>query len=262
VIIDAHCHVWPDHIAPRVLAGRPAGLEPIYDGTVGGLRSTMEAAGVDRCLCLGVATTGQTVHRTNEFIGSLDRSQFTPFGTVHPDIAVAENLRSLEDNGILGVKFHPLFQNCSLGDPRVIELFRALADADFPVICHAGGGGDDAANRRGAPALLRAAIDAVPDLRLVACHFGGFHELDEAEELIVGSRVYLETSWPPTMADLEQERIRQIILRHGAERVIFGSDWPMASPEAEIASIRSLGLDPMDEAGILGNNLGLLLGLE
>ena len=122
MIVDAHCHVWPDHIAAKVLAGRPADLDPVHDGTIAGLRRTMAAAGVDHAMCLGVANVARTVERTNEFIGSLDRSRFTPFGTVHPDLPAEVNLKSLRDNGIRGVKLHPMFQDLSFADPRVIEL--------------------------------------------------------------------------------------------------------------------------------------------
>ena len=262
MIIDAHCHIWPDHIAAAVLAGRPAGLDARHDGTVDGLRRTMDAAGIDRAVCLGVAHAARTVPRTNEFIGSLDRARFVPFGTVHPDLPAADNLRSLQDNGITGVKLHPLFQDLSLADPRVISLLAVLADAGIIVITHVGAGGDPGANDRGSPAALRALLDAVPGLRLIACHFGGYHRLDEAEDLVVGSRAVLETSWPPTTGGLDQARVRDIIARHGADRVVYGSDWPMTDPAAEIAAVRALGLPDREEAAILGGNLAALLGIS
>lgn len=262
MIIDAHAHVWPDHIAPRILATRPAGLDPQADGTLDGLRRTMDAAGIDMALTLGIAGVPQHVARTNEFIGSVDRSRFVPFGTVHPDLPIAENLRHLQDNGIPGVKLHPLFQDLDLADPRVVELMAALAEAGIKVITHVGAGGDDAANERGTPRHLRALADRVPQLDLIACHYGGYHLLNEAEEQVVGSRVMLETSWPPTMRELDQDRVRAIIARHGANRVVFGSDWPMTDPAAEIAGIRALGLPPAEEAAVLGGNLAGLLGLE
>jgi uncharacterized protein len=261
VIIDAHCHVWPDHIAPKVLAARPASLDAMHDGTLGGLDRTMTAAGIDHAMVLGVANVARTVQRTNEWIGAVDRRRLTPFGTVHPDLPPEVNLKSLRDNGIGGVKLHPLFQDLSLADPRVIEILRALAEAGIVVITHAGAGGSAEANDRGTPAALRAAIDAVPGLTLIACHFGGYQLLGEAEELVVGSRAYLETSWPPRLADLDQERIRALIRRHGADRVIYGSDWPMADPAAEIAAVRALGLDPAETDAILGNTLAGILGL-
>jgi predicted TIM-barrel fold metal-dependent hydrolase len=79
---------------------------------------------------------------------------------------------------------------------------------------------------------------------------------------VVGSRAVLETSWPPTTAGLDQARIRDIIARHGAGRVVYGSDWPMTDPAAEIAAVRALGLPADQEAAILGGNLAALLGIS
>lgn len=262
MIVDAHCHVWPDHIAPVVLAGRPSGLDPRYDGTVDGLTRTMDAAGIDRAMCLGIAAVAKHVAGTNRFIGSIDRSRFVPFGTVHPGLSVEENVKHLQDNGIPGVKLHPLFQELSLGDPKVHDILRGLAEAGIIVITHAGAGGDEAANERGAPKHLRFIADAIPDLTLIACHYGGYHLLDEAEEQVVGTRVILETSWPPTTGDLDRDRIRALIERHGADRVVYGSDWPMTDPATEIAAIRALGLPPASERAILGDNLATLLRLN
>ena len=262
MIIDAHCHVWPDRIAAAVLASRPAGLDARHDGTVDGLRRTLDDAGIDRAVCLGVAAAARTVERTNEFIGSLDRTRFIPFGTVHPDLPPSANLRSLQGNEIRGVKLHPLFQDLSLADPRVVELATALAEAGVLIITHVGAGGDADANDRGSPRSLADLLEKVPGLRLIACHFGGYHRLDEAEDLVVGSRAILETSWPPSTAGLDPDRIREIIRRHGADRVVFGSDWPMTAPAAEIAALRALGLSAQEEKAILGGNLAALLGLE
>lgn len=260
MIIDAHCHVWPDHIAPQILASRPSDLDPVHDGTVAGLLRTMDAAGVDHAMTLGVAGVARNVERTNEFIGSVDRARFTPFGTVHPDLPVDVNLKSLHNNGIRGVKLHPLFQDLSLGDPRVLDILQALAEDDFTVITHVGAGGSAEANDRGTPRYLLGVLERLPKLRLIACHFGGYHQLNDAEELIVGSSAILETSWPPTMAALDRNRIRSLIERHGTDRVVYGSDWPMADPAAEIAAVRSLGLSAEAEQAVLGGTLAGILG--
>jgi uncharacterized protein len=261
MIVDAHCHVWPDHIAPQVLAARPAGLGATHDGTLDGLRRVMDAAGIDRALTLGVANVAKNVARTNEFIGTVDRTRFVPFGTVHPDLTVEQNLASLRDSGIVGVKLHPLFQALTLDDPRVLEIGRALAAAGIPVITHAGAGGDAEASERGAPTRLRALLDGVPELTVIACHFGGYQRMEQARELIVGSRAILETSWPPRVGDLDGARLREIVAAHGADRVVFGSDWPMTDPGTEVAAIRGLGLSTSDTEAILGGNLARLLGL-
>ncbi|MET7401017.1 amidohydrolase family protein [Dactylosporangium sp. NPDC005572] len=262
MIIDAHCHVWPDAIAARVLAGRPAGLAARHDGTVAGLLRTLDGAGIDMAVCLGVAAEARALARTNEFIGALDRQRFIPFGTVHPEVSVETNLASLQTNGIVGVKLHPLFQQLSFRDPRVVELMCALAEAGLPVLAHAGAGGSDADNERGAPEALRSLLDRVPSLRLIACHFGGYHRLTEARQSIIGSTAFIETSWPPELSGLDLAEARAMIGRHGARRVVFGSDWPMTDPAAEIAAVRALGLEPADEAAVLGGTIAELLSLN
>jgi predicted TIM-barrel fold metal-dependent hydrolase len=237
-------------------------LEPVADGTVTGLLRAMDEASIDMSCALAIANLARTVARTNEFVGGLDRSRFVPFGTVHPDLPVSENIRLLEDNGIRAVKLHPIFQQLSLVDPRVIEIMQALAERDFVVLTHAGAGGDAAATERGAPSNVAALVAVVPDLTLIACHFGGYHLLDDAEREVVGRRVVLETSWPPTVGALDGDQVATIIRAHGTDKVVFGSDWPMADPVAEMKAIRSWGLAAPDEAAVLGGNLARLLKIS
>lgn len=260
MIIDAHCHVWPDHIAARALSGRVPGMEAIGDGTVAGVRASLERCAIDRTIVMGIADQAKHVHRTNEFIGSLASDTMIPFGTVHPDLPVEENLQSLRDHGVAGVKLHPLFQGFRIDDPRIHELLGAFG-SEVPVIMHVGAGGTPEANLRSNPTMLADIVRAFPALRLVACHFGGFHQLDQAEEEVVGMDVMLETSWPPTLAGLDRDRVIDIIRRHGTERIVFGSDWPMTDPAAEIAVIRGLGFNEDETAAMLGGNLARLLGL-
>lgn len=262
MIIDSHCHVWPDTIAPQVLSGKIAGLDPMGSGTMSGLLEKMDDAGIDYACCLGVATVAKNLEKTNEFIGSVDRSRLIPFGTIHPDRTLEENMTSLVDNEIVGVKLHPNFQGIDLADPRVIEICQALADEGIVVITHAGEGSDSAATERGSPEKVLALSEAVPHLTLMACHYGAYHQLDLGEKVLVGSRVILETSWPPTMTLLDPDRIRSIIERHGADKVVYGSDWPMADPVAEIAGVRALGLSQSDETAVLGGNLARILGMS
>lgn len=262
MIIDVHCHVWPDHIAPKVLAHRPAGLDPVGDGTLDGLLRTMDAAGVDRGCTLAIANEPRHVARTNEFVGGVDRTRFVPFGTVHTGLPVEENLAHLRDNGIRAVKLHPNFQGISLGAPETLELFQALAEDGVVVLAHVGEGSDEAASARGSSRHLASIFAAAPELQLIACHFGGYHDLETASASAVGSPAYLETSWPPSVSALGADAVLAMIREHGAERFVFGSDWPMADPKPELDFLRSIGLTAEEEAAVLGGNLQRLLGLS
>ena len=262
MIIDAHTHVWPDKIAGLALNSNPVpGLEARGDGTVGGLTADMAASGVEISCCLAIANEARHVDRVNEFAAGLATPQRLAFGTVHVDLSTEENLTSLRRHGITRVKIHPLFQDFGLDDPRLWDLFEAFDD-EIAVITHVGEGGDARANGLSSPAMIRAIAQQFPDLRLIACHFGGYKILDDAEEMLAGADVVLETSWPPTLATLRPERVAALIRRHGAERIVFGSDWPMTSPAAEIAAIEALGLSDDDTTSVLGGTLARVLGID
>jgi predicted TIM-barrel fold metal-dependent hydrolase len=260
VIIDMHNHVWPDEIAARALGTGIPEMPLRGDGTVAGLAEAQDAAGIDRSVCLAIANTPDRVERANAYIGSLDRRRFIPFGTIHPRLAVEENLRHLRAAGVAGVKLHPTFQGYRLDDPDLITVLGALA-GEFPVIAHVGAGAG--ADGSGAtPAMVRDIVRRVPELTLIACHFGGYHHLAEAMDTLIGEPLYFDTSWPPSLATVDADAVREIIRRHGADRVVYASDWPTASPQDEIETLRGLGLTSTELDLILGGNAARLLRLD
>jgi predicted TIM-barrel fold metal-dependent hydrolase len=256
MIIDAHTHMWPDKIAHAALK-KPAGdLPRIGDGTASGSIAAMKAAGIDRSVVFGVSNDAEHRDAANRFVASLDRDWFIPFGTIHVDASVEENLSNLRAHGLHAVKLHPLFQGISLADERLWENLEAM-QGEFVVTTHVGLGGEG--SDRCTPQMLADLAERFPDLDLIAAHFGGFRLLDEIEDVIVGLPVCLDTSWPPALASADLDRVRRIIDRHGADNVIFASDWPMASPADDLATVRGLGLSADDTDAILGGNLMRLL---
>jgi uncharacterized protein len=261
MIVDTHIHVWPDKIAKAALGNPKEDLKRFGDGTVASAEACMREAGIDRSVCLAVANEGKRVESANRFVGSLDRARFVPFGTVHPDLPVEENLASLRAHDIHGAKIHPLFQGYALDDKRLWEIFEAMS-GEFAIIVHVGEGGSPEANARCTPAMLREVALNFPRLDIVACHFGGYRLLEEAEELVVGLPIHLDTSWPPSLGVNDPARIRRLIERHGPERVLFATDWPMADPAREVEVIEGLGLSDADTAAVLGGNAERLLKLS
>ncbi|MEW2354438.1 amidohydrolase family protein [Spirillospora sp. NPDC029432] len=262
MIIDAHSHVWPDRIAEMALAGnRVPGLTARGDGTVDGLTATMERTGVDMSCCLGIANEARHVDKVNAFVAGLTSEKRFGFGTVHVGLPVEDNMASLRRHGVKAVKVHPLFQDFALDDRRLWDIFEAFGD-EIAVITHVGEGGDARTNALSSPRMIADIARRFPDLRLVACHFGGYKILDDAEEMLAGADVVLETSWPPSLKELRPERVRNLIRRHGAERIVFGSDWPMTDPGEEIAAIEALGLTDDETKLVLGGTMARVLGID
>lgn len=259
MIIDSHTHVWPDKVAKAAL-GKPSGdLQRKGDGTVDGLLAAMDRAGVTRSVALGVGNTADKVASANRWVGSLAPARFVGFGSIHPDLPVDENVAGLREHRLKGVKVHPLFQGFALDDPRLVAILDALR-GEFAVVIHIGHGGEG--HDRCTPAMLETLVRELPDLDIIACHFGGYRLLDEVEDRVAGLPVLVDTSWPPGIGSVDPGRVRRVIERHGPERVIFGSDWPMADPADDVAAIRALGLSDDDTDAILGGNLARVLKLD
>ena len=261
MIIDGHIHVWPDKIAARALGTPTAGLTRHGDGTVASAARVLAQAGIDRGVCLAVADAPGRLEAANAFVGGLDPERFIGFGSIHPLRSPQDNLASLRESGCRGVKVHPLFQGFALDDERLWAVLEVL-QGEFPCVFHVGPehrGGD---NTLATPAMIGRIAREFPELRIVAAHFGGYHVYEEALEHVIGLDVHLDTSWPPSVASIDPARVRSIIERHGADRIVFATDWPMADPSAEVAAIRALGLPADQTEAILGGNFARLLGLD
>ena len=91
-IFDAHCHIYPESIAPKAVKGidRFYGDLPFdpYDGTTGTLLKVGREVGISHYVVHSVATVPHQISSINRFIaGEVERSdgEFTGLGTLHPD---------------------------------------------------------------------------------------------------------------------------------------------------------------------------------
>src|SRR5437763_15973425 len=100
MIVDVHCHAWPDVIAERALASGVPQLRRLGDGKVGSLREVMARSGVDNAVILGVAAEARNVDGANRFVAAQKAAGFFGFGTVHPALSVEENMASLQRHGV------------------------------------------------------------------------------------------------------------------------------------------------------------------
>ena len=64
-----------------------------------------------------------------------------------------------------------------------------------------------------------------------------------------------------TLPYLPRETAAEIIRRFGADRVLFGTDYPLWTPEGELASFFSLGLTPEENKAILADNARRVFGI-
>ena len=263
-IFDAHSHAFPDHVAPgamKTLVAEAVWMKVTahHDGTLAGLLASMDRAGVRRTIMCSVATKPTQVPKITAWSAAINCDRVCAFASIHPDYEQVEaEAGRIAAAGLRGIKFHPQYMNCAIDDPRSIRIARAAANAGLAMTYHCG---YDLAYERdelAAPVQIRRLIAAVPDLRLIACHLGGWQRWEEVIEHVVGLPVWLETSY--TLGQCPADLLLEILRRHPADRLLFGTDAPWADQAEELAKLRALPLPEELKRRMLWDNAAALVG--
>ena len=264
--IDVHTHVWPEKIAEVTLEAmaRDTGFEAVSGNTVTALKAHMAESGVDKSVVLGIVARPDQVSRANDWLISIQDEMVVPFGAIHPGLEnKAEEVMRLRQAGIKGIKLHPVMNRFYPDDPQMFPVYEELGE-DMVLEIHTGRlptskPGDPV---YAAPERVMNVARRFPRLKIIALHLGGFYMLDEAERDLLGrENVFIDTTWPPPLAEVANETLAAIINKHGSHRVCFGTDYPLASQLADSEHIERLGISDDALEGILGENARLLIGL-
>jgi len=258
-LFDCHAHIYPEKIAAKAVVGVGEfyGLTMTCDGTVNSLLNIGEKAGIDRFLVHSVATSARQVETINNFIAATVREhpQLVGFGAMHADYEnKAEELERILSLGLHGVKIHPDSQHYAVDDPRMFELYDAM-QGRLPILVHCGDYRYDYDN----PERVRRVLDLFPRLTFIAAHFGGWSVQDLALEYLKDTNCYFDCS--SSMMYLGQKRSAELIQIYGADRFLFGSDYPMWNPAEELERFRALPISEDEKDRILTRNPEIVLQL-
>jgi uncharacterized protein len=219
----------------------------------------MKSSGVDMSVVLPIATKPSQVKAINEWAQNNSGGSLHFFGAVHPDEEdYYGTIEWLKTAGFLGVKLHPDYQDFFADEGKLFPLYEALRDAGMIVSIHSGVDIGMPVPVRCTPLMLKKIIDNVKGIKLIATHMGGHSLWRDAEELLLGLPVYLDTSY--SFYALGREGMERMIERHGDELVLFGTDSPWKSAGDEIEKICSLRLPQKSIDNILFQNALKLLG--
>ncbi|MCL2433005.1 MAG: amidohydrolase family protein [Clostridia bacterium] len=257
MIIDAHVHIYPEAIAEKAAQA----IGEFYDIKMqggGSLSTLLSEYGqtVNRFLVHSVATTPAQVGAVTSFIASCVRQhpdKLIGFSTLHPDSHdLGEQINNMLANNIKGVKMHPDFQRFHLDGKRAMAIWEAL-EGRLPVLLHVG----DYRTEYSKPARLLNVIKRFPKLKIIAAHFGGWSEWENAVKILAGQDIYVDTSSTQFMCG--PEKVRRFIDDYGPERVLFGSDWPMWSPVEELKKLEKVFRSDKEREMVLHGNIEKLL---
>jgi len=238
-VFDAHVHIGAD------VDGRTM--------TVEGILRRMEAAGVSRSIAFAL----NDPNALDDYSGPNDvvwrayaehPDRIVPFFRLNPHHEYEAEFARCAARGFRGLKLHPLSQRFELDDPRAVRLFEMAAEADLPVLIHAGHG-----MRRIVEPLLPTVERLGGRLRLLLGHAGMVEIPYAARAFARHENVLFETS-------VVRARDLYVLLRLvDPARVCFGSDVPYgdlpATLHAAVGAADAAGLSPDDLAGVLSKNI-------
>ena len=237
-IIDSHAHIYPDKIAARAVAA--VGKFYCYDnmageGTPEDLLGHKETAGITHFIVHSVATTARSVPTINEFIAGqcAQHPEFLGFGTMHHEVEDMEaEVEHALELGLHGFKLHPDTQEVNMDDPRLMNFYEMIAGR-VPLVVHTGDYRYDYSN----PKRLARILKTFPDLVVNAAHLGGWSIYDRGydalhEDLVGEERLFVDAS--SAFAWVGRRHMRELIRMWGADRVMYGSDYPMWDPTHEL----------------------------
>lgn len=240
-IIDFHTHVYPQAIAQKAAQS----ICDFYELDGGGMNGTVsqllergKMAGIEKYVVLPVGLKPNHVRHINEFILAEIRqhSEFVGFGTVH---AAQEDLLDETEfilkAGLRGIKMHPDTQLFNIDDERLFPMYDML-QGKIPVMLHMG----DKRYHYSHPARLRRVMKEFPNLQVIAAHFGGYSVYDEAYECLHDMNCMMDVS--SSLMFMSREEAVKRIRAYGAERLLYGTDFPLWDPVEEVKRFQSLPL--------------------
>ncbi|GIJ27360.1 4-hydroxyphenyl-beta-ketoacyl-CoA hydrolase [Micromonospora qiuiae] len=193
-----------------------------------------------------------------------------PFGSVDPRTgaaAVELAARLIEDEGVRGFKFHPTVQGFDPSREEYAPLWDLLQTAGVPALFHTGQTGIGAGMPGGYgfrlglsnPMLLDPIAAEFPRLQIIMAH-PSVPWQDEALSVATHKHnTWIDLSgWSPKYFPASLVRYANSMLKH---RVLFGTDFPLLTPDRWLRDVESTDLKPEVLPGILKDNAARLLGL-
>jgi predicted TIM-barrel fold metal-dependent hydrolase len=229
------------------------------DGRVDTLLKWGDAANVSKFVVHSVATLPGHARSINDFIASQVRAhpdRFIGFAALHPDLPdPSSEVDRAIDLGLRGIKLHPDIQKFALNEPRALRMFESFAGR-LPALVHTG----DKRYHYSRPEQTIEVLNRFPELIMIGAHLGGWSEWGEACDALAG-RPNFFVDCSSSLYALTPSDAAAIIRRYGADRVLFGSDFPMWTVEEELRRLDALKLTPEEREMVLNRNAKKILGI-
>lgn len=260
MIIDFHTHAFPDAVAQKAIPNleKVGNITAHTAGTVDALLQSMDRAGIGKSVICSIATRPEQFAAILKWSHTVKSPRIIPLPSIHPDDPnCVEHVYRVKEEGFIGIKMHPYYQDYFLADERLTPFYEALSETGLLLVAHCGFDIGYPPIRCADPAQIVKLITNFPRLKLIATHFGGWKLWDEVEDLLIGKEIYMEISF--ALKYLKEEQVKRMINNHPADYLLFGTDSPWEDQSQCLQRLHDLALASTVFAKITGKNAKKLL---
>lgn len=265
MVIDFHTHIFPDALAPRakksledstVHFGHP--YTALTEMTRDSLIEHMDMWGVDISVIQPVITKPSQTVTTNTWAAEAQSDRIIAFGGIHPDTDdYKRDLDFVASLGLKGIKLHAEYQRFYPEEERMLRIYDYAFSKGLIVLHHAGFDPGMPEPFHSNPERFAKMLYLLSGGTFVLAHLGGQEMWDDVEKYLVGKDVYFDTSMG--FECYSNEQFMRIVKKHGADKILFGSDSPWSDASRELAVLNSLSLNENEKQMILCDNAKRLL---
>lgn len=271
-IIDGHVHTFSsEEVSRKIIDSFNKTYNILFDnpgtGTIDDLLSNMADAGVDYSIMANFAPPG-ILHMNNLWTIDVTKQyeNLIPLVSFHPGMEgrLWNFLECYMNEGAKGVKLHPMAQGFNPLNRRLHEVYGYCGETLFPVVFHCGRVANARLNEYSDIDLLMQVIGKFPETVFILTHMADGNVRDVLEISKNCPNVYFDTSIVisgyPAIIDSNEpswkddDEVVEIINTVGAQRIIFGSDYPWGSPAHDAARILGMKLTNEQKRLIFSEN--------
>jgi len=280
IIVDGHVHSFQNReTANKVIEAfnRVYTIEFENPGTsdIEDLQQEMRKSAIDYAVLANFTTPRHLINNNNWTLEVCSREKsLIPLISFHPDME--ENMEELFmdyiKRGARGIKLHPMAQGFHPNNVKLYGLYGICAELKLPVVFHCGRVANARLNEFSDLEAILPVMERFPDMPVVLTHMVDGNVKDVLKVAKDFENAYFDTSIVVTGYSqiastnepswLEDDMVIDVFNQVGAERIIFGSDYPWGSMYDDLIRMKNINISKDKLKAILGGNAMKLFSIK
>lgn len=271
-VIDGHVHTFmSDEISFKIRTSFNRAYSIEFEnpgtGTIDDVLNNMKDLGID-CTIMANFAPAKILDQNNRW--ALDASKkhpaLIPLVSFHPDMEGDFGCLLTEyiDEGAKGVKLHPMAQGFDPKSVKLKDMYGICNEIAFPIVFHCGRVANARLNEYSDVDTIEPLINMYKNIPFILTHMadGSVEDvlrLSQQYENVFFDTSIVITGYPPILETnepswVEDEIVENVVEKVGAERLVFGSDYPWGSPGHDLKRFLNMQISDEQKRLILGQN--------